>query len=230
MSQLDIGLFDNNLPDDYIDLEEASLILGVSPATLRNWVKIGHIRRITGQKKPVFRKSDIELLHAKLKDGSIDKLKTRANKKHSTTTFIPKEYLLNRNDYQRILSVISYIHTKKIPTSTALFLLSLNRLYQARLVSSDVTNVHSIKNIAYKHSSIQKVMTEWRKDLPEFDLNAYKELLIADLPKNGDVLGGIYQSLLLEGDKAQGGSYYTPDFLVNAITQQLKKDVTSTTS
>ena len=43
-------------------------------------------------------------------------------------------------------------------------------------------------------------------------------------PIQRDALGLIYQSLLREGDKAAGGSYYTPDRIVRAIADETYRD------
>ncbi|MCK5459642.1 N-6 DNA methylase, partial [Candidatus Parcubacteria bacterium] len=54
----------------------------------------------------------------------------------------------------------------------------------------------------------------------------YSYLLNCLLPKQRDVLGFIYQSLLLEGKKSQSGSYYTPSNIVDEIiSEYIKKDL-----
>ena len=64
-------------------------------------------------------------------------------------------------------------------------------------------------------------MREWHAELGGFRLTArYRALLGLDLPDQRDSLGLVYQSLLREGDKAAGGSYYTPDRIVRAIADE----------
>jgi Helix-turn-helix domain len=128
-----IELFDHK--KEYLDYNAASQLLGVSVATLRNWVKAKYIKpAMNGTRKPYFEKEDILTLKENLTEGNIDRLKSRANKRNSNLTFIPKEYLHNNDDYHKVERLVSYLRENRTPIDTALLLVSLIVLKKSELL------------------------------------------------------------------------------------------------
>src|SRR3990167_8824083 len=76
-----------------IDLEKTALFLGISTATVRNWVKCGYLQTHAEDKRYFFHLSEIENVKANIENGDLDKLNGRANKSKADRTFIPEEYL-----------------------------------------------------------------------------------------------------------------------------------------
>ena len=77
---------------EYLDLDETISILGVSSATIRNWIKHSYITpQEISNKKLIFASSQIKDLKEKIISGEINRLNKRANKKNSSNTFIPNE-------------------------------------------------------------------------------------------------------------------------------------------
>src|SRR5918992_895298 len=129
MSQL--GIFDkeNEPITNYLDYNEASHLLGISIATLRNWVKANQIKPVVnGTRKPLFLSEHIHSLKKRLAEGEINRLNSRANKRNSKSTFIPKEYLHDKQNYKKIEHVISLLKPYKLTTAATMLLISLNLL------------------------------------------------------------------------------------------------------
>lgn len=225
-----IGLFDigNTHITEYIDYNKASHLLGVSVATLRNWVKANHIKpAINGTRKPLFKNEDILILKGKLAEGTFDRLKNRANKRNSKSTFIPVEYLHNKDNYEKIERIIALVNSYKIPIQTAMLLLSLTLLKKSNLILNDLAITKDITSLRFKNKNIEKVIFEWLAEYPISDLSDYKEILTIYLPEEKDLLGIVYQSLIEEGNKAQGGSYYTPAKVIDLIIKEHNTTFTS---
>ena len=58
-----------------IDLEKAASFLGISTATVRNWVKCGHLKTYTDDKRYFFHLSNIENVKANITNDNLKKLK-----------------------------------------------------------------------------------------------------------------------------------------------------------
>ena len=69
-------IFNNN--EAVINLESAATFLGVSTATVRNWVKCGHLKTLGKETKYFFHKRDIENVKSKILNGDLEKLNKRA--------------------------------------------------------------------------------------------------------------------------------------------------------
>lgn len=117
------------------------------------------------------------------------KLTTRANKKRSTKRIFPIEYISNKRNIESIQSLINYIIDRRYSIANAIYSLALNLLQ--------------------KHSLLHK--THIKNVLQDYRYICQKDLLGFALPNDEkDLLGLIYQCLLLEGKKNTMGSYYTP--------------------
>lgn len=223
-----ISLF-NKTKVDYIDYNNASQLLGVSVDTLRNWVKAKYVFPFIKNKKAGFLKSDIQILKQKIINGEIDRLTSRANKKNSKDTFIPKEYLKNKNDLLKIQKIIAIINENKIDTELALLLLSLNSLEKKGLIKNNLNTCSSFEQISFKNEFVKKVILNWASKFLNIELNKYKIIINTSIVETNDFLGIIYQSLLKEGNKAQGGSYYSPSKVVDLIVNQYHDKITNKT-
>lgn len=128
------------------------------------------------------------------------KLIARANKKLSTKDIIPAEYFCNPQNLAKIQAITQHIKTQNYPIQNAIFSLALNLL--------------KAKNLLHK--------PHIKSTLQEYDFMPYNDLLDFALPCDEiDVLGLIYQCLLIEGEKNIMGAYYTPCDITKAMTQNL---------
>lgn len=210
----------------YIDNSQASQILGVSEATLKNWVRAKHLQSsLVVKNKPLFLEKDIIVYKEKLQNGNVDKLKSRANKKNSAITFIPKEQIHNSSDFRKIENLTTFIKNKNVSLENALYYLAIYLLNLKGVVNFKIGQEKRVLGITCKTTHVKKILTEWRSEVENITPVYYDDLISnLELDLYPDLLGLIYQSLLSEGKKAQGGSYYTPEKVVNEIISQFELD------
>jgi tRNA1(Val) A37 N6-methylase TrmN6 len=206
-----------------IDLEKTASFLGISTATVRNWVKCGYLQAHTPDKR-YFHIAEIENVKANIKNGDLNKLNGRANKSKAERTFIPDEYLQDGVSVDDITKIINFVSDNNISTSFALLLLSLNSLQKEKVVTNITIQDLISKNLVFTNKQIGEEIKAWLSEINESDIKSeYAFLLDCTIPKQRDTLGFLYQSLLLEGKKSQNGSYYTPEVIVNEIIKDYTK-------
>lgn len=205
---------------ELLDILHASELLGVSTATIRNWIKAGQLTYASSERQKLFDKKQIEKLKSDLQNGETERLNNRANKRNSKSTFIPIEQLNHKSMLPLLQSYIEQIKKHKLPIETALLIHSLSVLKKADLAifDKDITDINEVK---FRNKNIKKVISEWEEKSGKIQLSNLQELLNIDDVFSSDSLGVLYQSLLDEGKKSQGGSYYTPKTLVNEIVEEL---------
>ena len=209
---------------DILNMEAVAELLGISKATARNWLKC---ERLPAYNKKYFYRTDIENIRLKLFSGELEKLNKRANKLKSGKTFVPAERIKNQEQIDRINQVVSFIRENNIENSTALFLLCLNLLKEERiLLKADIKEILKRKKTLWKNKQIQKEIDSWLFDIGVRNIKPHFSFLMeCELPKQKDILGIFYQSLLSEGKKSHSGSYYTPqNTAVDITADYVKKD------
>jgi len=204
-----------------LDSRQTAQRLGVSEATIRNWVKHEYLREIDQRNtsRVFFAVSDVSILEQKIKNNEIDRLLSRANKKNSEKTFIPDEYLQNKEDILHIEAILRKIHELSLDISTALFVMAVSLCKKQGIFSQN--NFQEILDFLEHKNSDRQIFRElyqWNKSLSNFQPSEhFNSLLYLTIPDQKDILGVIYQSLLAEGEKSQKGSYYTPKEIVQNI-------------
>lgn len=225
---MDLNIQKESLNKDLLGLEAVALRLNISKATVRNWVKCGHLPLCRQSAKGYFfYKSDIENIKLKILTGKLNKLNKRANKIKSPKTFVPLEYVPGKSCQDKLSNIISFIKENNIPVSQALFLLSLNFLKTQNVLSSvSISDLLRKRKLCFFNPQIQKEVFAWLSEIKLKDIKKhYAFLLDCDLPDQRDSLGMLYQSLLFEGEKSYSGSYYTPSNIVyDMIKPYVKPD------
>lgn len=223
-------LFETQIESDLVDISKASELLGVSTATIRNWVKAGQISytKQLGKKSKLLDRHQIEKLKDDIQEGKTSRLNNRANKRNSTLTFIPTEQLSDRDSLPILQSYIEIINTKKLSIQESLLIHSLSVLKKAGLVTFD-NPLTSIEEVSFKNENIKKVVLEWSKTLHSLNFAKYQELIMVDAVFGYDSLGTLYQSLQDEGKKSRGGSYYTHRIVIEGIVEELSSQITPNT-
>ena len=206
---------------EVLNIKNTADLLGVSTATVRNWVKSGHLSAYNKDNEQVFYKADIESIKLKLFSGDWDKLNKRANKIKASKTFIPSEYIKNSNYLEEFQLVIDFIQKNKIDITTSLFLLSLNILKKEKILfNPNIKDILKNKKLSCSNKQIHKELTDWALSINYKNIKPHFSFLLkCDLPEQRDILGIFYQSLLVEGQKSQRGSYYTPAKIVEGIVK-----------
>ena len=178
----------------------------ISPATRQNWRKLGILQnqnldlKISNSVNP---KNHTQITK--------HKLTTRANKKLSCKNIIPTEYFCNANNIALVQRIVRFIIKKNYSTQNAIYSLALNLLKSKNLLRKAHTQavLDTYKDFA----------SDFAQDF-QSGFACYDDLLDIALPcDEADLLGLIYQCLLLEGEKNIAGAYYTP----HAITKEMTK-------
>lgn len=183
----------------------------ISPATRQNWRKLGIItpkNQNLDSRFPNLANLKNPQSHTQI---TKHKLTTRANKKLSCKNIIPTEYFCNANNIALVQRIVRFIIQKNYSTKNAIYSLALNLLKSKNLLRKAHTQavLDTYKDFA----------SDFAQDF-QSGFECYDDLLDFSLPCDEvDLLGLIYQCLLLEGEKNIAGAYYTP----HAITKEMTK-------
>ncbi len=206
-----------------IDTKNAASILGVSTATVRNWIK-SSLLTVSDIQDSYLDRTEVELLKKRISEKKISKLTGRANKSKATTHFIPVEYLSDPNSVHPIRAIVKHASKEKIPLGKVLFIIALNWLSRKGLTTKPTLEQLRNGKFEISHCRISQEMQLWNRELPvQSPEKDYSFLLDCLLPEENDILGLLYQSLQSEGKKSRNGSYYTPYKIVQGIVNDFVK-------
>ena len=107
----------------YISKQETATELGVSVATISNWVKSGLLNSTTSDN--AFVASEVADLKGNIKDGVVSRLNGRANKLNTSRNFIPTEYFTNIENLSKIEEILNYVFEQNLGENEAIFYLAL---------------------------------------------------------------------------------------------------------
>ncbi len=210
-----------------LNIESTAAFLGISTATVRNWVKCGYLRALDKNKEKFFHRQDVESIKSKILNGDLEKLNKRANKVKAHRTFIPDEYIRDKADFEKLNAIIDFVRIHNIDLFSAVLLVSLNLLKKEKILKNiNIRDVIQKKDLSFTNKQIEEEIRSWLSEIKEGRIKEkFSFLLDCEIPKQQDVLGFLYQSILVEGQKSQNGSYYTPSIIVDKIvTEYVKKD------
>ena len=177
--------------------------------------------------KIFFHKKDIEDVKSKIINGNLEKLNKRANKTKADRTFIPDEYIQDKAVFEELNSIVTFIKSNNIDLFSALLLVSLNLLKKQKILSEvNIQDIIQRKDLSFTNKQIKEEIKSWLSKIKGEKIEEHFSFLLdCDIPKQRDALGFLYQSLLIEGQKSQNGSYYTPSNIVDEIiAEYVKKD------
>ncbi len=209
--------------DSLLGTKDTASILGVSTATVRNWVKTSLLVTADEQGR-LFERSEVESLRERIAQGKVSRLNKRANKAILQTNFIPTEYHSDSTSEERVRKIWNYILEKDLPKELVLFLLAMNWLLKEGLVRNVSIETMKKRTIHFQNIQIGKELLLWADVLPLDSIDEEDSFLLeCPLPREDDVLGLLYQSFQNEGTKSQKGSYYTPKEIVRDIVKDYVK-------
>lgn len=201
-----------------VSVNYAAQIIGVSSATIRNWVKAGHISPVSTRPFLFLEESVLDLKN-KIGSESFARLKSRANKVGSANNFLPEEYAENPKLIQHITNIVSCLKEEYPDIEPVMFFAALRLLETKgevrKLKNSEPFRLESYSSWA--RQSVKSAMHEWKNSFENnFDEARYRHVYELITPHEGDdFLGLLYQSIFREGGKSEQGSYYTPSKLVD---------------
>jgi len=209
-----------------LNIGQTSELLGVSNATIRNWIRHKYLSPINDRNNILFDYKEVKKLKENITNGDIGRLNKRANKRNSQKTFIPKEYKNENNNDFHITFLTDYISKNSLSVIETIFLLSLNLLFRENLVfTANINDLLSFKESYYKNIYLLRILENFFQSIKGFSKeHHYKKLLEQEIPLHNDILGLIYQSIKSEGEKAKQGSYYTPKQIVDEIIEEYVKE------
>jgi len=204
---------------DHIHIKQAADILGVSDATIKNWIKQEYLNPLNLDNTLYFDRYEITQINEKIKNGKLDRLNSRANKRNSTKKFVPIEYIGQEGSLIEIADITNYIIKSSLNINCAIFYIAVNILEKEHFIyTKDIDKLVNFDNSIFKNETVFKEIYNFYKKLDNFSTNIrYKKLLKFNIPPHQDILGLVYQSIKSEGEKAKQGSYYTPINIVNGI-------------
>lgn len=194
-----------------LSLKELCKELSISPATGKNWVRLGKIvPETTSDNELYFDKTFVEELKRNIKNGKIVALKSRRNKKYVSGNKLYSSYVSDGSENtETVRKLIDYIDENGIK-------LTENKI--AEIISCCAFSL--IKNSAAeeKLKEYLPLIEDISKKYKESEFNKF----IFTPEKNEDILGLIYISLKNIGDRKSKGSYYTPTTVVKKLCSNLK--------
>ena len=206
MSQAEI------LNKNLLNLNAASAMLEISPATLRNWLKSGLVSAQKTTKGFAFSKEDIKLIKSDIKSGKISKLRKRANKNSNTETHDHNELLQNADNLPLIQKLFDLPRASSAQLLAALYICALEDLGLARLNGEEVFS---------NNTKIIEELFLWNIDFKQAKFQSlYKHAKSSGIDFSDNVLGFTHQSLSQIGQKQKDGAYYTPMSLVKSVIEQ----------
>lgn len=198
----------------HCSITAAAETLGVSSATIRNWVKLGHL--IAASERPLLiQKSSLHVLDREIRSGKTSRLKSRANKTVSTNAIIPNEYVRKPRSLQTVDLVADWFqkHKPSLDIDAAMFLVTLRWAECSGELTRDKQDSQLMSSsVAWKRQIVKRELVDWHDKVDNGKLlNGYQELSHIHIDVGGeDILGLVYQILTDEGEKSKKGMYYTP--------------------
>ena len=212
-----------------IDLTQTAEILGISKATVRNWIRHGYINPINSEGR-FFNKKEVLDLKQAISRGELNRLKARANKSVADNTFLPAEYVSGQENKKAIVRVLSYIRDKKIEPRLAILILAVKQFIGNKdILSTNIREILSFspnlfprKNVCLELESLFDFLDSEYDAVSAVEKQEEDLLLLLSLPfpEIKDGLGLVYQSLINEGDKSRLGSYFTPAVIVDRMVRE----------
>lgn len=182
--------------------QKISQTLGISEATVENWYKSGLIP--AENEKVMADEAAFANYIKQIQNNTKNKLKTRANRTSSKEKFVVLQGQKSKARKELLEQLIK---------------IGQNQNIEAAVVGAAVRQLECCKMLE-SGSRIERDCRAWVKDAAQKSGLTEQNILhmfdgVAISAQNDDILGSFYQSLQNIGQKAGGGSFYTP---VQALT------------
>ena len=186
---------------DYFSIKETSEYLGISPATVHNWLKLGKLNGLRSGGTFIISSKEVIALANNL--DNMDLLKSRRNKTRQSTNFIPRSYINPSSPNMK--SLISIIEDAEALDFDALNLIGcyaglfMNRAGLPDFVAKELSLLSKESDRLLNFVSCHPL----------------------EIVPNEDTLGMLYLSLKSLQSKKASGSYYTPYFVVDHMISSI---------
>ncbi|WP_292142847.1 TaqI-like C-terminal specificity domain-containing protein [Butyrivibrio sp.] len=179
---------------------QAGDIMGVSPATVLNWIKLGRLSATKSNGRYYIDETSFNSFSGDLAGSGL--LQSRRNKSLHNSNYVPNVYIDPKSvNLKTVKALIEHLSGKGFD------LFSVLALYSNALLNKALTN-----NAVVKELSLEPAKALDSELLELFPLKYIK---------GEDTLGLLYLSLRRLSDKKKSGSYYTPFFAVDTLVSSI---------
>ena len=205
---------------------EAAKLLGISTATVYNWVRHGYLHRIDGG----FSHIDVTNLQKKIRRGDISRLNRRANKRETSGTI---------SSDPRYSEICETVLDLNLTPEESMWLTAVC-LFRRHGLTADkpIIELAQLNQNDYKSSAVFRLLNNRFNEIsasgssPDFggSSKTIEDLqLPMDKPSENDIAGIIYQAICKRGKRSASGSFYTPasmsEELISSALDRVAKDV-----
>ena len=201
-------------PATVVDIAGAAAFLGVSSATVRNWLRAGLLSAVDAGRRTFIARDEIERVHNDLQSGRPGgRLRSRANK--TAAAGRPRPAVGGR----RVAHILQLVARAGLATGDALFLLCVNFLVKRGLApETAVDGLLAGKQARLDNRGLAAELADFRRTLGKpVAAAAARPLAECALPEHSDVLGFLYQALTETGTRSRSGRFYTPSAITDAV-------------
>jgi SAM-dependent methyltransferase len=214
MSQLELFIR-NGDRERALSIDAFASIIGVSAATVRNWMRLGVLPADLSIKRA-------DEVKRALSTGELNRLGKRANKTKSKLSSVPTEYAVSQGAVEAALSIARTVGTNSLSIENSLFVLAMRLLVLRKEVVFEKPENALVRPLdgTWRRAAVRHEMEAWLGTLNTAPSKRYFVLHQTDLTFEGeDFLGLTYQTMLHEGHKSSAGSYYTPTPIARAAIE-----------
>lgn len=193
---------------DKLTVREASALLGVSGATLRNWRKAGHIHPVCDNPL-MFARRGVMRLGERIADTSFKRLRSRANKTASAKSGAPDASVPALS--ASMAELARRVRGVSADIDAIMWAAALIRLDRAGEVEF-IVEKRGISAAGWKRDAIAEIMENWRRRLKTMPAETAVAPLscFASWCDAEDSLGLLYQALSIAGQRSRQGAFFTP--------------------
>ncbi|MBP3611545.1 MAG: N-6 DNA methylase [Lachnospiraceae bacterium] len=219
---------------EYINLKELCETLGISPATGRNWIRLGKlVPEYTENGKPYFSKSAVENLEQEIRSGGKEALKKRRNKAYISGNALYHSYVSEGCGgiaaVQEVLQKLSEKQIEKNDTLLCCILADcavklLAQVYWMEVPPEKVSLAAFLEEeIRFETNDcfVEDLITD--KTAAQQCIRQYPDLFCTKYgyEEQEDILGLLYISCKSMGKRKAEGAYYTPTTIVRRLIGEL---------
>ncbi len=201
-----------------LTLAQTADVLGISQATVRNWVRAGHLENVGGKRGLLFRQNQVRDLKSRIAAGEIDRLTRRANKTRAQGSALHAELVPDDETRQAVNRVLTAVSSNELSVSSALLAVAIGVVRRQERIEDP----GSYPGAAAKFGLLDDEITRWASE-DALSLKELKEnrLCSIEVRQDIDVLGACYQNLTTTGDKNRQGAYFTPSQAVHGAANAI---------
>ena len=207
--------------EKYKSINDAAIELGVSSATIRNWIKNGSLQCLSDDKNYVLDAS-INKLKQEIENGQNSRLKARRNKSKIKGNHLSKKYISNSILFEKACDILEALDHELCEAEIRVILCEycfklLSIKHGIKLDSGlALLQLDSFKADSADYLAAYALIEDI-KDVEKIINENLKALSIDIFSSDEDFIGLLSMGLKSLGDRKAGGVYFTPTSVVNKM-------------